>query len=373
MSNIILSFYKYTPIDDPQRLKNYLKVLCDNHHILGRILIAKEGINGAVCARKQDIDEFKQALLRDELFSDLTFREQDNETNAYHKLVIKIRPEIVHFGDPTDMSNRGTPLPPETLQDWYDQKQDFVIVDARNEHEAKVGKFKDAIVMPIKTFREFPQASAQLISYKEKKIILYCTGGIRCEKASAYLKQQGFRDVYQLKGGIINYLTQYPHGYWEGGLFVFDDRLVAPAATPISTCSHCHTLCERYINCHNLQCDKLFICCTYCQEKMNYTCSEVCKNAPQQRLNINPFHLKKMVGIVQNYYPKVKVALVRVQEEPFPLKSKISIMGTTTVEFTQEIAEMKDFDGRSIGLAHPGQLITFPVDQKVRKNDKIIM
>jgi len=298
MSNIILSFYKYTPIDDPQRLKNYLKVLCDNHHILGRILIAKEGINGAVCARKQDIDEFKQALLRDELFSDLTFREQDNETNAYHKLVIKIRPEIVHFGDPTDMSNRGTPLPPETLQDWYDQKQDFVIVDARNEHEAKVGKFKDAIIMPIKTFREFPQASAQLISFKEKKIVLYCTGGVRCEKASAYLKQQGFQDVYQLQGGIINYLTLYPRGHWEGGLFVFDDRLVSPAATPISTCSHCHTLCERYINCHNLQCDNLFICCTYCQEKMNYTCSEHCRKSPQQRPIIISSSFKIMVGIV---------------------------------------------------------------------------
>ena len=137
--------------------------------------------------------------------------------------------------------------------------------------------------MPIETFREFPDKLKNLSHLKGKKLVMYCTGGIRCEKASAYLKQQGFKDVNQLEGGIINFVNQYPGTYFEGSCFVFDDRLTFQDGDPISSCKHCDNPCSKYINCHNLDCDKLFICCPKCEKGMKGACSEKCTKSKRQR------------------------------------------------------------------------------------------
>ena len=284
MSFATITFYKYTPIDTPENVRQYFRALCEHLGLTGRILIAAEGFNAAVSGKKENIEEFKKIITQQKIWGNLTFREQDVDTLAHHKLIVRVRKEIVYFGTTADLTKTGIHLSPLELQQWHENKKDFVLVDARNEYEHKVGKFKNAVTLPIDNFREFPQVAVQqLQSYRDKKIVLYCTGGIRCEKASAYLKEQGFTQVYQIDGGIINYVNQFPHSYWEGGLFVFDDRIVSDAGEPITECAFCEAECAQYYNCHNLDCDTLFIACRECKEEMKTTCSEECKQAPRQR------------------------------------------------------------------------------------------
>ena len=284
MSYKVISCYKYVQLEDPQVFRDEIKQWCQNLHLLGRILIGKEGLNCAVCGKDEDIEQFKQSLLSNFLLAGLTFREQRATQQVYHKLVVRVRPEIVNFGVPVDIKSQGTPLTPAELEQWYEQKN-VVIIDARNEAEHRVGKFKDAITLPIKNFREFPAQLTLLNQFRDKKVVLYCTGGIRCEKASAYLKQQGFEQVYQLQGGILNYLQQFPSSNWQGGLFVFDDRIVSETATPITECQYCGISTPQYQNCHNLDCDKLFVACTPCLERTSTTCSPLCQQASRQRVN----------------------------------------------------------------------------------------
>lgn len=369
----VISFYKYAALENPELLRNQLREYCQNNQILGRILIGKEGINGAVSGEKEQIEPFKQFLKQNQLFSNLTFREQDCPQNAYHKLVVKVRNEICAFGAEVDVvKNKGKLLPPTELKEWYEKNEDFVIVDARNKYEFEVGRFKNAVNLNINNFRQFPKAAKQLESLKDKKIVLYCTGGIRCEKASAYLKKQGFPNVYQIEGGIINYVNQFPNTFWEGGLFVFDDRLVSDVGEPITFCKHCEKECEQYVNCHNLDCDKLTVLCPECQVKMNKTCSEECKNAPRQRKIRKSNENKKVIGIVENYYPKAKAALIKTKE-PLTINTKISFYGKTTENVFQEIIKMRDDDGNEIETAEPKQYITIPVKEKIRKNDKVVL
>ena len=367
-----ISFYRYTPIDTPEKLREYFKALCESLSVTGRILIATEGINAAVSGRKENITKFKQCITKHPLFGDLTFREQDADTRAHHKLIVRVRKEIVHFGTTVDVTQTGIHLSPRQLQQWHEQKEDFVMVDARNEYEYEVGRFKNAKKLPIKNFREFADvAPTELAEYKNKKIVLYCTGGGRCEKASAYLKEQGFTQVYQVEGGIINYVNQFSD-YWEGGLFVFDDRLVSEVGDPVTTCVHCGVDCEHYLNCHNLDCDRLFACCSDCQEKYHKNCSEECAGSHRQRKELKNEHKKEIIGVVENYYGKIGVALVKVEKEKIHKNSVISVMGKTT-HFTQEIAELYNEEGNVVDSGAAGECVTFPVSQKVRKNDRVML
>ena len=188
----VVSFYKYIRIKNPEEMKYCIWKLCSNLKITGRILIGEEGINGAVSGKEKNIEEFKKTVKENHLLSDLTFREQACKSAAYPKLAVKIRKEIVHFGKHVDLSKTGDYLQPEKLNEWLDKKEDLVLLDGRNQYEAKVGKFKNALVLPIKNFRQFPEAVQKIPHLKQKKIVMYCTGGIRCEKASAFLKQEGF-------------------------------------------------------------------------------------------------------------------------------------------------------------------------------------
>ncbi|HLC51712.1 MAG TPA: rhodanese-related sulfurtransferase [Candidatus Nanoarchaeia archaeon] len=356
----VISFYRYAKIDDPQYLRFSLRSECQNLGLLGRVLIAKEGINGAVSGRIEKLEKFKLKLQQE--FPQLTFREQNSDKTTYHKLVVRVRDEICAFNSAVDVKNAGNHLSPEKLKKLYDQQENFFIIDARNNYEYEVGRFKDAIRLPIKNFREFAKGAEILEPLKEKKIVLYCTGGIRCEKASAFLKEQGFKDVNQLDGGIINYVNQFPeNNHWEGGLFVFDDRLVSDTGEAITSCKFCNNESKQYVNCHNLNCDKLFIACEHCLLKNNYSCSESCQKSSQRRKEIQ--EPKEIIGLVENYYPIAKVALVRLREKLNP-HSKISIFGKTTKEFTQEVETIQN---------HENSLVTFSVKEKVRKNDKVAL
>lgn len=329
-----------------------------------------EGINGAVCGTTEHIVLFKKVL--ENYFPALTYREQNVEAQTYHKLVVRLRKEIVVLGKDVSVSQRAEHITPETLKSWYDTKKDFVIIDARNEHEAVVGKFKDAVVLPIKTFKEFPDAIKKFENLKNKEIVMYCTGGIRCEKASAYMKEQGFSSVYQLEGGIIHYVNQYPQSYYEGACFVFDDRLSAYTEKPISSCALCLKPCAEYTNCFNLDCDKLFVSCASCREKMHNTCSKDCMDAPRQRQVTGEEQKLPVVGVVENYYPQAKVVLVRLAGD-LRKNSCVLFSGSTTQKVRQTLDELRDYDGNVLEEAHAGMRITFPVQERIRTHDTVFL
>src|SRR3989338_11651617 len=355
-----ISFYQFTSLADPALLRDSLRQICEERSILGRILIGTEGINGAVSGKEEVIEEFKTILLNH--YRGLTFREQHVNKNSYHKLVVRIRKEICVFGKEVNLKNTGHHLPAKELERWYEKGKRFTIVDARNDYEFEAGHFKNAVKLPIKNFREFADvAPAVLKDKKEETIVLYCTGGVRCEKASAYLNKQGFSDVHQVDGGIISYLHNFSSN-WEGGLFVFDDRLVDEGTSPLNKCSFCKKKkTDHYSNCHNLDCDRLFIACSACLEKMNRTCSEACQAAPRQRSLEKEEQQKEMIGKVINYYPKAHVACIQLHPElqdKTLSRKELSFKGKTT-HFSQVIEEVRiDDEG----------MVTFPVKEKVRKN-----
>ncbi len=261
-----------------------LRSACERLGLGGRILIGKEGINGSVSGKTKTVEKFENIIKQNRSFSNITFREQDYPEQTYHKLVVKLRDEIVHFGKKVNLKDAGKHISPKNLKAWLDNGKDFVLLDARNQYETKVGKFKGARTLPIENFRDFPEASKKLEKLKNKKIVMYCTGGVRCEKASAFLKQEGFKDVYQIQGGIINFVNQYPDTYFEGSCFVFDDRLVSKVSKrPAGNCEICGNKSDEILNCFNLNCDKLFVSCKKCQRKMNSTCSDKCKKSTKRR------------------------------------------------------------------------------------------
>ena len=285
----VVSLYKYVKIKSPEELQNQLRKRCQKLQILGRILIGKEGVNAAVCGIKENIDQFKQWLKKDKRFVDITFRELEAAENVYHKLVVRVRKEIVVFGKKVDFRKKAKYMDPKELKALLDKGTDALLLDARNAYEVRLGKFKNAITLPIETFREFPEAIKKIKLPKNKKIISYCTGGIRCEKAATYLKQQGFKNVYQLQGGIIQFMNEFPNTHFEGNCFTFDDRLTPNIKVkPITNCDHCNVPSDVMINCHNLDCDKLFICCPSCQVKAQKHCSSICEKALRHRREVKP-------------------------------------------------------------------------------------
>jgi UPF0176 protein len=280
----VITFYKYIELENPIYWKHKLRWICKELGLKGRILLGKEGINAGVCGNREGIKEFKKKIRESEEFQNLTFREQEIKEQVYPKLVVKEREEIVVFREKVNLKKKGVYMSPERLKEMLDKKEEIVLLDVRNDYEFKVGKFKDAIDLDIKNFYDFPRKVEKLKGLKGKKIVMYCTGGIRCEKSSAYLKDKGFKDVNHLQGGIINFINKFPGEYFEGGLFVFDDRLVSSSGEVITECQHCGEKEDQYLNCHNLECDKLFVCCEACSKKMNFCCSGECKGSERHRL-----------------------------------------------------------------------------------------
>lgn len=285
----VLLFYKYTAVDDPEFFKEEHLKFCFENNIKGRIYIAKEGINGTVSGLTKDIEKYKPNLKSYPFFKDIVFKEDETDEIAFSKMHVRVKEEIIHSGlKDTSLENGGKRLKPEELYKFYKEEKDFVIVDARNWYESKLGKFKNSITPPLKNFREWKKAVKDLEEYKDKTVVTYCTGGIRCEKASAYMVEQGFKDVYQLDGGIVTYTKKYPDTFWEGSVWVFDERFAVDVNNKeelksATNCEHCGKPTSYYINCHNVECDKIIFYCHNCKNEMDYCCSEECKNAPRKR------------------------------------------------------------------------------------------
>ncbi len=275
----VILFYKFVKIDEPEKfVREHLK-FCRNLGILGRVLVSHEGINGSVSGTKEEIEKYKTYILGDSRFEDIVFKEDWVLDNPFTKIKVKLRPEIVTFGKTINIDKKGEYVSPEKLKEMYDKKEEFIILDARNNYEYDVGRFQNAIHLDIRNFRDFPAALDKIKEYKNKKIVTYCTGGIRCEKATAYMKENGFQNVMQLQDGILNFGKKFPDTFWEGKCFVFDKRLISKINSDdksISECFICKTPSDLYRNCRNENCDRLFISCPSCQEKFNGCCSHEC-------------------------------------------------------------------------------------------------
>lgn len=226
---VIASFYKFVPLCDFETMKDPILTKMREIGIRGTIILAQEGINGSFAGTREQMNEFYQFMHSDPCFSTLNFKETFDDKNPFDKAKVKLRKEIVTMGirnvDPD--INAGTYLDP---QQWNELIQDpeVILLDTRNDYEYELGTFKNAINPDIENFREFPEYVAQHLSdKKDKKIAMFCTGGIRCEKTTAFMKEQGFQHVYQLHDGILNYIENIPgnESRWEGKCFVFDDRV----------------------------------------------------------------------------------------------------------------------------------------------------
>ncbi len=283
----VASFYKYTDIENPEEFAEKHLEFCKELGIKGRILVAQEGINGSVSGSEEQVERYKEEMLLDQRFYGIEFKEEECLMHPFNKMKVKIKPELVRFEQQVSYKEGGEHLSPEEFLQMA-QEEDVVILDVRNNYESRVGKFKNAITPDIKTFREFPTVIDSLQDKKGKKIVMYCTGGIRCEKASAFLKKEGFSQVYQLHGGILNFAKELPDTIWEGKCFVFDKRLLSEVNAedkPLTNCELCNIPCDLYKNCRNKDCDKLTITCLDCERSYGGCCSKECFN----ELFANPF------------------------------------------------------------------------------------
>ncbi|MGV3641696.1 MAG: rhodanese-related sulfurtransferase [Adhaeribacter sp.] len=284
----ILLYYHYTPIEDPEAFREKHHLLCLELNLLGRIIVAAEGLNGTVSGRREDCERYMAAVKADPRFEGIDFKVDPAEGQAFTKLHVRCKPEIVHSSlkhiKPHEKT--GTHLSPAEFKNLKNQ-EDVVLLDVRSDYEHMVGRFKNAITLDIENFRDFPQKVEELAHLKNKKVITYCTGGVKCEKASAFLLELGFENVYQLHGGIIKYGMEEGGEDFEGKCYVFDNRLTVDVnkvnPSVVSTCYVCGELSDRMVNCANSTCNIHVPLCETCGEQMEGACSETCKSHPEKR------------------------------------------------------------------------------------------
>lgn len=277
----ILLYYKFTPLSDPEAVKLWQKTLCENLNLRGRILMSRHGLNGTVGGDIDDLKAYIRATKQYPGFRDTVFKWSDGAREDFPRMSVKSRRELVGFKNADDefevdengVIGGGKHLKPQEVNELVEAYgDDVVFFDGRNAHEAKIGKFKDAIVPDTRTSRDFiaELESDKYDDIKDKKVITYCTGGVRCEVISAMMKKRGFKEVYQIDGGIVKYGEAYgDDGLWEGALRVFDGRMTvkfSERAKTIGECLHCGAKTSNFENCANVTCNELALICETCKE-----------------------------------------------------------------------------------------------------------
>ena len=288
---LTLSFYKYAQIENPKLFRDYLFIHWDNLSVLGRIYVATEGLNAQLSVPATRFEEFKAILDNISFLENVRLNiavEQNNK--SFLKLKIKVRDKIVADGledSEFDVTQCGVHVDAQSFNDLI-SKPETLLVDMRNHYESEIGHFEGAITPDVDTFRDsLPLIEEDLQPHKkDKNIVMYCTGGIRCEKASAYFKYKGFENVYQLEGGIIEYTRQVKaqglDNKFRGKNFVFDQRRAEQISDEvIAVCHQCGTPCDTHVNCANEACHLLFIQCPTCAEAHNNCCSDTCSDIVQ--------------------------------------------------------------------------------------------
>jgi UPF0176 protein len=431
---LTLSFYAYAKIENPTLFRNDLFFKWNKLDALGRIYVAKEGINAQMSVPTENLEAFKETLETYDFMKGIRLNiAVEHDDHSFLKLTIKVRHKIVADGlnDETfDVTNKGVHLNAREFNQILEDPN-TIVVDFRNHYESEVGHFKGAITPDVETFREsLPIINEQLKDFKEdKNLVMYCTGGIRCEKASAYYKHQGFKNVFQLEGGIINYAKQIKEEGLEskfiGKNFVFDHRLGERITDDIiSKCHQCGAPCDTHVNCANEACHLLFIQCDSCAEKMENCCSTSCvetiylpleeqenrrkglKNGnmifqkgkspaltykqnsernifeeiaqkPVKVSAVTQIRKRKLtterkiyIGKGQHYFTKAQVGQFLIENLELKTGDTIFIKGPTTGNEKMQVGTML-INGVENTLAKPGDKVTFVVPFKIRESDKI--
>ncbi len=427
---LTLSFYAYAKIEDPKKFRDDLFIAWNALDALGRIYVAHEGINAQMSVPADQFEAFRDTLEVYEFMRGIRLNvavEQDN--HSFLKLTIKVRHKIVADGlnDETfDVTNKGIHLKAKEFNTMLEDPN-TIVVDFRNHYESEVGHFEGAITPDVENFREsLPIINEQLQDFKEdKNLLMYCTGGIRCEKASAYFKHQGFKNVFQLEGGIIEYTRQIKEENIEskfiGKNFVFDHRLGERITDDIiSQCHQCGKPCDNHTNCANDACHLLFIQCDDCKAAMENTCSPECletihlpweeqvalrkglqvgnkifRKGKSEALKFkNSGHLstqplakaapkpetknirqkikvkKTLIGKAEHYYSKSKIAQFLIENSELSVGDQILISGPTTGEQEVTVTEIYA-NGGPCTTAKTGDQITFELPFRVRLSDKL--
>ncbi len=423
---LTLSFYAYAHLQNPTQFRNELFLAWNPLDVLGRIYVANEGINAQLSLPADNFYAFKDTIEKYDFMKGIRLNiavEQDD--HSFLKLTVKVRDKIVADGleDETfDVTNIGIHLKAKDFNELLEDPN-TIVVDMRNHYESEIGHFTKAIRPDVDTFREsLPIIEEQLSEHKQdKKLLMYCTGGIRCEKASAYFKHKGFENVYQLEGGIIEYTRQVKAEGLEskfiGKNFVFDHRLGERITDDIvSQCHQCGEPCDVHTNCANEGCHLLFLQCEACAVKMEGCCSTECieiihlpeeeqkairrgikngnmifkkgkspvltfKNKEETHSTFvaeNPkvavkkeVKVKKLyIGKGIHFYPKANIAQFLIEENDIKIGDKILIKGTTTGEQQLTIDEMFVNETAS-EIAKSGDTCTFKVPFRIRLSDKL--
>ncbi|MSX59928.1 MAG: rhodanese-related sulfurtransferase [Actinobacteria bacterium] len=276
--NKVILYYIFTPIADPEAVLLWQKYLCQSLNLKGRILISKHGINGTVGGEMADVKKYVRETRRYPGFKKITFKWSDGTGNEFPRLRVVVKDELVAFGSPDEIQvdengvvGGGIHLRPEQVEELVKERgDDVVFFDGRNAYEAKIGKFKNAIVPDVDTSRDFIREieSGKYDHIKDKPVVTYCTGGIRCEILSAVMKKRGFNEVYQIDGGIVKYGERFgDDANWEGSLYIFDDRMAmdfSDKAKVIGECEKCSAPTKDFRNCNTASCHQLILLCDSC-------------------------------------------------------------------------------------------------------------
>lgn len=296
----ITALYKFTHVCEERVNVLYKEIIefCEINKILGLILISTEGINGTIAGSKNSIDAFKKFSTSVPEYGEIIFKDSESEFTPFKRLKVEIRDEIVTLGrkDIVPINTSNHHLSPKEWHDVLVNEKDYVLIDTRNFYEYEIGRFKGAVDPKTDLFSEFPEFVKSQDYKPDQKILMYCTGGIRCEKALVYMQQEGFKNVYQLEGGILNYLSEYPNGEWEGECFIFDHRVALDkhlkASKQYSLCPHCGNPGKEVIKC--LRCSESTVICSRCQTKKELnTCSKNCSHHITRGSRIIPRPKKK--------------------------------------------------------------------------------
>ncbi len=428
---LTLSFYAYAKIEDPKKFRNDLFIAWNQLDALGRTYVAKEGINAQMSVPAENFEAFRDTLEVYDFMKNIRLNVAvEHDDHSFLKLTVKVRDKIVADGlndDTFDVTNIGIHLNAAEFNQILEDPN-TIVVDFRNHYESEIGHFKGAITPDVETFREsLPIINEQLKDFKEdKNLVMYCTGGIRCEKASAYFKHQGFKNVFQLEGGIINYAKQIKEENIEskfiGKNFVFDHRLGERITDDIvSQCHQCGKPCDNHTNCENDGCHLLFIQCDNCKSAMENCCSVECletihlplveqvklrrgiqvgnkvfrkgksdkllfkhsgelsdislgiaKNKEQKSKDIRQkIKIKKiLLGKVDHYYVKAQVGLFSIENNGVTIGDKLLISGPTTGA-EEYVLEKMLVNGKENTSANVGDKITFQVPFRVRLSDTL--
>lgn len=288
----VLLYYLYTPIEDPETFAAEHLAACKEIGLKGRILVSHEGINGTCSGTIEQTEAYMEMVKSDPRFADIVFKIDAAEGHAFKKMHVRAKKEIVHLGLEEDINPHeltGTYLEPAEFYKRM-QDQDTIVLDARNDYEYDLGHFRGAVRPDVENFRDLPEwVRENKEMFEGKKILTYCTGGIRCEKFSGWLKREGFEDVAQLHGGIATYGKdpEVKGQLWDGQMYVFDERI----AVPVNQVEHVvvgrdHFTgepCERYVNCANPECNKKILASEENEHKYMRSCSDECREHPRNR------------------------------------------------------------------------------------------